>query len=252
MSRVPSATDELAKKPRDMNTAEAAWGCSHAGALASPGDLRRLVTRLPLGLRLAGAAARDPRTFYTTALAIRRHRALQKPLELFDYLRFLRPRGVVRYLEIGTLWGGMFFAHCSVLSPAGHAMAIDRFPSESVDAMTARYRSLARPGQRVTCLWRNSHDDETAAQVRVALGGAPLDLLFLDGDHSDAGIARDYELYAPLVREGGVIALHDIDAPVGGGMPAFWRRLRQRHEGVEFIDRRHAPQGLGIGAIVKR
>lgn len=252
MGRVPATTDRTAVSARDLDTAEAAWGCSDAGALAGAGDLRRIVTRLPLALRLAGAAVRDPRTFRTTALAIRRYRALQKPLELFDYLRFLKPRGVTRYLEIGTLWGGMFFAHCSVLSPTGHALAIDRFPSESADAMAARYRSLACPGQRVTCLWQDSHTDETAAWVVAALDGAPLDLLFLDGDHSSDGIARDYGLYAPLVRAGGVIAFHDIDAAVEGGIPAFWRTLRDRYESVEFIDRRHAPQGLGIGALVKR
>ncbi len=35
------------------------------------------------------------------------------------------------------------------------------------------------------------------------------DLLFIDADHSEAGVRRDYEDYAPMVRSGGVIAFHD-------------------------------------------
>ena len=70
------------------------------------------------------------------------------------------------------------------------------------------------------------------------------------GDHSAEGVARDYEMYSPLVRSGGVIAVHDIDA-TAGGVPAFWRSLRERETTVEFVDRAHAPHGLGIGVIVK-
>jgi predicted O-methyltransferase YrrM len=38
----------------------------------------------------------------------------------------------------------------------------------------------------------------------------PIDLLFIDGDHSIEGCAGDFLLYAPHVRAGGYILLHDI------------------------------------------
>lgn len=38
----------------------------------------------------------------------------------------------------------------------------------------------------------------------------PIDLLWIDGDHSEAGAKRDFELWAPLVRKGGVLAAHDV------------------------------------------
>jgi predicted O-methyltransferase YrrM len=234
-----------------VNEAEAAWGSSDPRPLFGIGDLHKAARRLSLAWHLAGAAARDPRTFHTTAVAIRRHRALQKPLELYSYLRFLRPRGLVRCLDIGTLWGGTFFAHAAVTAPQGHLIAVDAFPRESADLMTARCWALARPSQRVTCIWRDSHAGETAAAVAAALDGTPLDLLFLDGDHILEGATRDYELYAPLVRPGGLIALHDIAAPRDAGVPALWRTLRGSHAGVEFIDRKHAPHGLGIGVVFK-
>jgi len=42
------------------------------------------------------------------------------------------------------------------------------------------------------------------------LNGEPLDFLFIDGDHTYEGVKRDFEMYSPLVRNGGIIAFHDI------------------------------------------
>ncbi len=38
---------------------------------------------------------------------------------------------------------------------------------------------------------------------------APLDLLFLDGDHSPAGARSNYETWIPFLKPGGVLALHN-------------------------------------------
>ncbi len=38
----------------------------------------------------------------------------------------------------------------------------------------------------------------------------PIDLLFLDGDHSFDGVARDFRDWAPKVRAGGYLAMHDV------------------------------------------
>ena len=39
------------------------------------------------------------------------------------------------------------------------------------------------------------------------------DFLFIDGDHTVEGVTKDFLLYRPLVRKGGVIAFHDILNP---------------------------------------
>jgi predicted O-methyltransferase YrrM len=233
-----------------VRDAEAAWGQSQPRRVFGAGDLSKAIRRLPLAAALAREAIRDPTLFRVTMTAIRRHHALQKPLELIAYLRFVRGRRVERVLEIGALWGGMVFAHAAVASSSAHLIAIDKFPRESAGAMTARLRALVRPSQRMTCLWQDSHDPVAVAAVRDALDG-PLDLLFLDGDHSADGIARDFALYEPLVRSGGLIAIHDIDARTNDDVPAFWRETRDRYEHVEIVDGRHAPQGLGIGMLLK-
>ena len=37
-----------------------------------------------------------------------------------------------------------------------------------------------------------------------------IDFLFIDGDHTYEGVKRDWEIYSPLVKKGGVVMFHDI------------------------------------------
>ncbi|HEB54120.1 MAG TPA: class I SAM-dependent methyltransferase [bacterium] len=46
---------------------------------------------------------------------------------------------------------------------------------------------------------------------------APIDLLFLDGDHSYDAVRRDFEDWAPKIRAGGLLAMHDVVHPVHEG-----------------------------------
>lgn len=45
----------------------------------------------------------------------------------------------------------------------------------------------------------------------------PIDLLFLDGDHGYDAVKRDVVEWAPKVRPGGFLALHDVQNPVHDG-----------------------------------
>ncbi|HHM06105.1 MAG TPA: hypothetical protein ENJ19_10245 [Gammaproteobacteria bacterium] len=74
------------------------------------------------------------------------------------------------------------------------------------------------------------------------------ELLFIDGNHSEAGVEQDYR---HLVRPGGIIAFHDIveHQPLSGNqVRSFRQRLRAEAETEEFV----ADSGLcgfGIGTI---
>lgn len=45
----------------------------------------------------------------------------------------------------------------------------------------------------------------------------PIDLLFLDGDHSYEGVRADFLAWAPKVRPGGVLCMHDVANPAHQG-----------------------------------
>lgn len=56
----------------------------------------------------------------------------------------------------------------------------------------------------------DSQDAQCLDLVLSKLGGSSVDFLFIDGDHSYAGVKADYDRYSPLVRSGGLVAFHDI------------------------------------------
>lgn len=46
--------------------------------------------------------------------------------------------------------------------------------------------------------------------VKEYLGRKKVDMLVIDGDHSEKGVLEDYENYKGLVKKGGYIVFHDI------------------------------------------
>jgi Methyltransferase domain len=78
----------------------------------------------------------------------------------------------------------------------------------------ARIRQRLTPGQRLVEIIGNSHFPEMLDQLRTALAGAAMNVLWIDGDYSYEGVSRDTEIYAPLVRAGGLLAFHDIHPSV--------------------------------------
>lgn len=82
------------------------------------------------------------------------------------------------------------------------------------------------------------------------MGAQELDYLFIDGDHKYEGVKRDFELYAPLVRKGGLIALHDIaEHPPTAGceVSQFWNEIKGRYRHLEMIaNRQQGWAGIGV------
>jgi predicted O-methyltransferase YrrM len=81
------------------------------------------------------------------------------------------------------------------------------------------------------------------------LGGTPIDLAFIDGDHSAAGVWQDIELTLPFCRRGAVLVLHDTMACEGVEM-AWLRLARERlvEPLAEFVGV-HLPLGIGVGRV---
>ena len=51
---------------------------------------------------------------------------------------------------------------------------------------------------------------ETAADAAPRFAPASIDLLHVDGNHSEASVRDDLQRYLPLVRPGGVVVVDDI------------------------------------------
>jgi cephalosporin hydroxylase len=182
----------------------------------------------------------------------------QIPAEIAGFLRILEADPPRTVLEIGTAHGGTLFLLTRIAAPDALIVSVDlrRGPfGGGYPAWRARlYRSFARAAQRVVLVVGDSHEPRIGQRIRGLLDGRHLDLLFVDGDHTQEGVNQDFADYAPLVRPGGLVAFHDI-VPGGpgkhgdpGGVPVFWEKLKAAHpEATELVqDWEWGSCGIGL------
>jgi len=172
-------------------------------------------------------------------------------LELGRLIQSAKPK---RSLEIGTAYGGTLFLLCA-LSPAdARIISVDLRGGQFGGGYPRRkiplYRKFPRNGQELQLIQDDSHTLETKNQVLRILKGEQLDYLFIDGDHSYAGVKKDFEMYAPLVRSGGMVAFHDIaehNPEAACEVAKFWNEIKRRFSHREIIeDLKQGWAGLGI------
>ncbi|MBP7775756.1 MAG: class I SAM-dependent methyltransferase [Acidobacteria bacterium] len=185
--------------------------------------------------------------------------ACQKMRELTPLVSLVKRRRIRSVLEIGTLKGGTLWLWCQLTAPDGTIVSVDlpggEFGGGYAEDDIGRLRAHAKPGQSLHLIRGDSHLPRTLGEVTAALSGRSLDLLFLDGDHRYAGVKQDFEMYAPLVRQGGLIVMHDIlphpRVPVCG-VHRFWNATKRHYRHREFSeahDDRGWGQWGGLGVI---
>lgn len=175
---------------------------------------------------------------------------LQQADELVAFVEWLEQIGVRlgTVLEIGSHQGGSSAFFCSL---ADRVVSVD-LPDGiggglPITRAYQRNTALRTRFPHFTGILGDSHELDTLVEVRSVLDGQPVDLLFIDGDHSVMGVASDYAMYGEFVRPGGVIAFHDIvptTDPRSVGVAEFWSTVR----GPKVTFSADASWG-GIGAI---
>ena len=101
---------------------------------------------------------------------------------------------------------------------------------------------------------------ETYDKVEQYLKGGKFDVLFIDGDHTYKGAKQDFIKYSHLLKDDGIIALHDIQedfktrydvqtASWTGGVPLFWREVKAAGFNTEDLVSDPFQDGYGIGVV---
>lgn len=173
----------------------------------------------------------------------------QIPWEIESVLNLIaesRPRVLC---EIGTFDGGTSLLFSRFLPTVENMLCIDLYVKNK-----AFLKLLAPPKQSLYFLDMPSYTDATVNKVRKHLNGKMIDVLFIDGDHRYEGVKKDFLYYRSLVREGGLILLHDIKESDGGGrawaggVPIFWKELAAIYPHHEFVHSQDQ-HGFGIGVL---
>lgn len=134
---------------------------------------------------------------------------IYSPMQVYQELvmltTFLSSRTLINVLEIGSHRCGMLYILSKIAS--GEVISVD-LCNPSAEGYQKVFKTL---NPHVKLLRGNSHDELMKKSVVQILDGKKLDLLLIDGDHSTVGILNDVDMYSPLVAQGGIIVLHDID-----------------------------------------
>lgn len=173
--------------------------------------------------------------------------------EFLELARMVKEQKCKYIMEIGTYRGGTLFVFSHLAAPQATVISLD-FHFSLLGKMYGALqkpllRKFVRNGKSLFLLRQNSHLPETLTVVRDILQGHELDFLFIDGDHSYEGVREDFLMYSQLVREGGLIAFHDV-AESGGSREVnrLWTELKPNYQHEEFI---HATGrgAMGIGVL---
>ena len=180
-------------------------------------------------------------------------RASQDAGELGAFVALLLERGVHSYLEIGARHGDTFHHVMTSLPKGSRGVAVD-LPGglwgtdKSRNHLTKVVADLRSRGYDAQLMFG---DSQTAGTEKMIFNRGPYDAALIDGDHSYAGVSRDWALYrkvAPIVAFHDIVG-HDQVEKVHGKpveVPRLWAEIKASGmRTLEFVSPR-SKMGIGV------
>jgi len=158
-------------------------------------------------------------------------------------------------LEIGTAGGGTLFLFSNVAHEEAILISVDLYQTIEKKIL---FRYIKKEKQKIFLIQGDSHKIEILRKIEGILKSKKVDFLFIDGDHSYDGVKKDFEMYSPLVRKGGIIAFHDIipdyytrygikTSSSAGEVYKFWNEVKEKYEHLEIVkDKNQDRFGIGV------
>lgn len=170
---------------------------------------------------------------------------------LLAEFRKLKPKKI---LEVGSMFGGTLWHWINNAPKGASVLAVDLVVPES----DGRYLEQKIGHDEQWPGWAKDakvnllvmDEDSKSPRVREAILdflGNDIDFVFIDGDHSYNAVRADFDNFAPFVKDGGIVALHDINNR-GTGVPEFWQAVKGSHYGAGCTEITNSPHG-GIGMV---
>ena len=199
---------------------------------------------------LIGAAGSQPK-FKDPDAPVNPDQCLFEFTTLLEIYKKLSPKVVV---EIGSCFGGSLYQWMKHAKPGTKVVSIDLPGAAYGHPQAAQYvgqwPKWAPPGIEFHSIQANSADPATKQRLLQITDHA--DFLFIDGNHTYAGVRSDFLMYGPLVKSGGIIVLHDITPNIREPLcevHRLWQEIREAGYACQDLYVSPNQGGYGIGVI---
>lgn len=179
---------------------------------------------------------------------------MQEKYEIKELLTIIKKKKPRIVLEIGSARGGTLFLFSKYAYENAIIISIDLpkgpFGGGYSKNRVSIFKKFITNKQKMYLIRDNSHLENTKNKLKKILGKNKIDFLFIDGDHTYEGVKIDFEQYSPLVKKGGIIAMHDIalhPKETKCEVNKFWKELKNSYKYKEIIlDKNQGWAGIGI------
>lgn len=175
--------------------------------------------------------------------------------EFAPFIELLQRERVMRFLEIGSRFGGSLWRIANALPKGARIVSCDsgkgmggKKPGAH-DSLKECVAQLCRDGYDAHLVVGHSQQETIIDRV-CKLG--PFDAVFIDGDHEYEGARKDWKNYGRMSR---IVAFHDIAwvKPEGYSerkvveVPRLWAEIKDAYRSQEFVDlSTGATMGIGV------
>ena len=163
---------------------------------------------------------------------------------LLELWKRMRP---TRTLEIGTYHGGTLYHWLTNSNGEGTIVSVDSY-AVGVDNRHL-YDEWNEDGAYLHVIEGNSHHGPTVREVDLR---GPYDFVLIDAGHYYKEVKKDWGLYRPMVRPGGLVCFHDIlTHPAWPSIEVgrLWEEIKKDYLTFEIVADRNAEWG-GIGVVL--
>lgn len=180
--------------------------------------------------------------------------AVQNYPEIEPFIHFAHSKEVRLIAELGVCFGGTNFLLLESIASSQEIIGIDCSIKNKY-----KLKLFTSPGKKRSLLEGFTNASKIKEKFLEILGNRKLDLLLIDANHDWNGVCGDFLNYREYVKEGGIIAFHDIidikktasgitTGRYVGDVPEFWKIIKDRYNSKEFVAD-YKQDGAGIGVI---
>ena len=175
----------------------------------------------------------------------------QIPEEYYELLTFFKTSKIKKYLELGVANGGSFFVNSIFLQhTASKIHCVDNLAYKEAPSVKQTYEKIYSKVSKLEALFPDKEFkffNQATDEFFSANKDNIYDCIFIDADHSYAGVKKDYINSLNHIESGGYLIFHDINN-TETGVAQCWKEIQTKHHVVGTFSH-PVVMNCGIGII---